>query len=109
MVSRTKSNPKLYRELSEPFASAADANTALDAFFQGVEELRKQHRFANVYVIVCASMQGDTADDEQEWQASCHYGDGLRAEAMTAWAYGREQGRREAAIGSAVRSAARAK
>ncbi len=97
-----KSDPKLFREMSEPFESASEADAAINAFFDELGELRKRHGFPNVYVIVGGSIVADSGD-EHEFVSTLHYGNGLQAEPLTAYAFGKEQARREQAIADAVK------
>lgn len=55
-------NPKLYREMSQPFESVDAANAALQAFQEDVAALRAKHRIAECYVIFGSSVQ--QPDDE---------------------------------------------
>lgn len=80
-------NPKLFRELSEPFTSNEEADKALRAFFDELGELRKKHRIRDLHMIVGGSVR-TSDDDEGEFMSVMHYGDSSRAEAMSAYAYG---------------------
>lgn len=37
-------NPKLFRELSAPFPTSAEANAAIEAFFVDLGEIREKHK-----------------------------------------------------------------
>ena len=89
-------NPKLFRELSEPIANA-ELQTALQAFYEEVGQLREKLRIQNVYCVVNSAMI--TAEgEESEFMTSFQYGDALRGQSMVAWAYGYEQAAREETI-----------
>lgn len=92
-------NPKLFREMSVPFASAEAANQAVEAFYVELGELRKKHKLTNVYTVINASYATtDPEDDEAEFFTSSMFGDFLRAESLVAWALGREQAHRQEMI-----------
>lgn len=82
------SNPKLFRELNEPFESAEEMNAAFDAFQADLSAAREKHGIPNVYCVLCFSVVQD--GEEVESMTSVSYGDSLRRQPMTAWAYGRE-------------------
>lgn len=94
-------NPRRYRKLSKPFSSPHHADEELTAFQAGVEALREQHHLANVYVIVQCTATGSDGQ-EQEYISAMAWGDALRMEALTAWAFGHETARRVEAVAKAV-------
>lgn len=82
-------NPKLYRELSEPFASPEAANDAINAFLEDLGAIREKHRILNVLCVVSGTMI--ERGEETEYMTSLSYGDSLRRPLMAAWAYGSEK------------------
>lgn len=91
---KAKKDPDLYRRMSAPFLGNEEANAALDAFFEELSVIREKHRIGNVHTIVAVSAL-DREGQEGELISRLHLGDGLKAEAMTAYAYGSEQAERE--------------
>lgn len=63
-----KGNHKLFREMSEPFASDEEAGKAVDAFSAEFAELRKKHRIKNVYCVMNVPYisEGGEADSGDE-------------------------------------------
>lgn len=96
----------LYRALSQPFESYEAANEAIEAFMTAVRDLREKHRLQNVHVIVSGLAVGP-AGEEGRWMTSAHNGDELLAEAMVAWAFGRESVFRQERIAEAVKGTLR--
>jgi hypothetical protein len=87
-------NPKLYRELSEPFPSAEAGAAAVEAFIADMEEARKKHRIPDVSLVLGFNAVGSD-DSEGTYVVNTHYGDSLKAVVMLADAYGRELSRHE--------------
>lgn len=85
-----KRNPKLFREMNEPFNSREEMDAAHTAFSEGIIALREQQKIANVYVIVetpyllSDGTQGDAG-------ATMVLGDASKRLSMVAWAYGMEK------------------
>lgn len=81
-------DPENYRKMSEPFASADEANAALKEFMAGVRELRKKHRIADVLTVVAVNAKYESG----EGRAITHgfNGNSQNAEGMAAYAYGQE-------------------
>jgi hypothetical protein len=99
-------DPSLYREMAAPFENADVANAAFKAFFADLGEIRKKHGITNVYVVIGGSIKNpDVEGGEREVIVNLMYGDQLRAESMTAWAYGYEQAERESKVSSMVAQA----
>lgn len=94
-------NPDLYREMSQPFANADEAEKALTGFFEELGELRKKHRIANAYTIIAVMVVGSDGE-EGEVVTSGMYGDSLRAESLTAWAFGHESAQRQEKIAKLI-------
>jgi len=86
-------DPKLYRRLSKPFKTPADAESAVSAFFTRVAKLRKSLKMPNVVLIVEAEYE----DGEVEKTVAAHYlmGDSLRHEMMLAYSLGQSRAKRE--------------
>jgi hypothetical protein len=94
----TKSaNPQLYRELSEPFETMDEANSAVQEFFREVGELRKKYGLPNVYFIVSASSK-DAAGEEGQFIVNMMYGDESMAESLVAYSLGFEAAERQERI-----------
>lgn len=87
-------DPATYRKLSEPFATAEEANDALQKFWEGVYELRKQCRIADVYMVVGFNVAAEDGE-EGRMMGILHAGDEMIREAMSAYAFGREQADRQ--------------
>lgn len=83
--------------MSAPFPDVDSANVALNAFFEELYTLREKHRIANVHAIASIAIL-DADGNEGDSVARYHIGDPLRAEGMTAYAYGAEQSERESLI-----------
>lgn len=98
-----KSNPSKYRALSEPFASAGDADKALAAFWRLVEAARDLHKIPDVIVTVGLSYMAD--GDECDVSTDAQYGDLLRHESLVATTFGRIQAERQALIGKILAKA----
>lgn len=91
------SDPQTYRECSEPFATTEEADDAVEAFWAEMTELRKRHKLANVYVVIC-----DSVNDER-FMVLAHCGDELMRESMAAYALGTESARRQSNIAKLIR------
>lgn len=79
-------DPKTYREMLVPHESRDVAAEQADAFIEGVRELRKKHRMANVLLVV--EIRYEAGGEETNGMVSAHLGDTLQAEPMAAFAYG---------------------
>lgn len=97
-----KSNPKLYRELSLPFADAKIAEESATSFLEGVAKLREQFKIADVEVII---MGGRLHEGEEEpFFGSAHFGDSKNSEMMCAYGLAAARKDHEAMIGRALKS-----
>ena len=85
-------DPALYRRMSEPHASAAEGNAAVDAFAEGVRALREKHRLRDV-VVIAQVVYLDQDGQETIGHATQNIGDPLQTVGMLAVAYGREKQR----------------
>ena len=87
-------DPKNYRALLEPFASAEEANDALNGFWDELYALRNKYELPDVYVVVSAKV---TNDEGAEGDTFCamHAGSELVRESMAAWAFGYEVSQRQ--------------
>lgn len=89
-------NPKRYRELSEPFASSEEADAAIKAFMDDVEQSRVKHKVRDVYLVIGGSAMYESG--EGEFITRGLFGDEGKAEMMAAWALGHESACRQERI-----------
>lgn len=96
-------DPATYRRMSEPLASAAEAEAATIAFFEELRALREKHHVRDVVAIV----QVPYLADGEESMSLVTLTIGSRAEAlpMLATAYGCERASYIAAVDKAARGA----
>jgi hypothetical protein len=92
------SNPKLFREMSEPFASKEEAREAADAFQEELGELRKKHKIRDVLYVCAFSTIGDNGE-EYDSILQGHMGNSLIQEQLAAYALGTIQAERQEMIG----------
>lgn len=59
----SKHDPKLFREMSEPFASVAEADEAVRKLFDDLYEARKKHRIANMLVTIEINTITDSGEE----------------------------------------------
>jgi hypothetical protein len=94
-----------WRHCNEPHESIEKANEAIRAFLDGVGELRKQYRIADVLTVARIVVADD--DGEERLAITQHfYGDMTREESMAATAYGRASAARQRMISDCLREAA---
>ena len=93
-----RSNPKLYRELSEPFASSEAVNEGLENFFADLGELRKKHKIRDLVVLVSLSYMSQDGTDELDTITQMEYGDAMKHEMMLAHTLGLVQAERQELI-----------
>lgn len=93
-----KGDPKLFRELSEPFQSVDEVNEKLEGFRKEIGELRKKYKIPNLCVAALFSYTAGGEEAEAFWNAS--FGDALKVEGMLAYALGETQAARQAMIDS---------
>lgn len=98
-----KSDPGNYRKLCEPFASMADVNTALEAFWEEFYELRNKHRFADVLVVLRIPVMADGS--EGVVHTKLYAGDEGYAENMSAFALGATSVERQEATARLMKKA----
>lgn len=101
MTDEREANPnsRLWREMQEPHEDIAAADAAYKAFYEGLGELRKQHRMADVLCVVrLRVVDPDDAENDREALLSCIYGDSLREESLAAYAFGEATSRRQQMI-----------
>ena len=91
-----KSDPERYAKCSQPFADAAEARAAVDAFLADISMLREKHLISDVEVIIKDST--GKGEDTGAFMWSAHFGNSLEREAMLAYAYGSAQKDRETLI-----------
>lgn len=97
-------NPKLYRELQQPFTSQDEAQKASSAFQDELAELRKKHRMRDLLVVAMFSYGfGDGEVGESESIICSSFGDPVQAETMAAYALGTIQSERQHRIGQLLK------
>lgn len=87
-----KPNPKLYRQLSEPFADSDAASKAAKDFADEMAELRIKHKMPDVVVIISVNYLNKDGD-EGEIQCTLSLGDINNKLMMLAHALGEEKQR----------------
>lgn len=97
-----RNDPKTYREMSVPHASTDAAQNAVNAFLDGVTELRKQHRLADVLVIVETNIITQDGDEGTVSLVS-HMGDSRKSLPMAARVYGQLKAQHDDDLAVAVR------
>lgn len=97
-----KPNPKLFRELSDPFNTRKEAADAMEAFREGIEKLREECRLPQIYVIASCSAIMD-GGNEGELILTFSMGDVMKDVHVTAYAYGREKLKNESLIASILK------
>jgi hypothetical protein len=88
-----KSDPNQYKKCSIPFATAEEANAAVQAFWDDVYELRCKHNLANVSFVI-----GDSIADSGEFFVCNHIGNSVMYEGMAALMFGQASANRQAAV-----------
>jgi hypothetical protein len=96
------SDPDQYRKCSAPFATAEEANAAVQAFWEDVYELRCKHNLANISFVI-----GDTIADSGEFFVCNHIGTSIMWEGMAALMYGQASAARQAAVRAMLSEGAR--
>lgn len=86
----TTIDPALYRRMSEPFESVAEATEAVEAFMAEVRAAREKHGIRDVSFVWQFGVCGSDGK-ESEYLGSAHIGDVAREVAMRAWALGRAE------------------
>jgi len=104
---KTWDDPKLYRELSEPKASADELNNEVQLFFDGVKALREKHKIRDAYLCIRSPY---LTPNGEEVDGFCRLGmgDEFQGEALLAFALGQVQGERQEYIGSLMKRAVKA-
>lgn len=99
----TTPNPKLYRELSEPYASAQEAQAKADELFKRAGEIRKELKIPNLYLVIGATWMGEPGTEYEGKELAGvipgGFGDSFQHEAMLAYALGIVQAERQSMIG----------
>lgn len=85
-----------YLDLCKPFPSASEADSAIEAFYSDLYELRNKHRMTDVHVMIRLPVEGHFV------QTCFHFGDELLAEPMAAWNYGYQGAQRQIRMGQIV-------
>jgi hypothetical protein len=96
-------DPATYRKMAEPYPSMDEAQAAVEAFFNGVAELRKQHKITTMCMVIKGSALKQDGDGEAEFFLTCGLGNSLEFEGMLAYGLGREQSSRQQRIGSMLK------
>ena len=86
-----RNDSTLYRELSKPFATNEEANTAVARFFDAVEAARREFRIPDV--VVACEIGVESEEGEVRAGADCQFGDELKQLPMVARLYGALQER----------------
>jgi len=81
-----RQNAKLYRELSQPFATVEEAEAAVQAFADDLHELRRKHRIPDVLTVI--EFVVIDGEDEGPRIASFAFGDQLKTPTLAAYAFG---------------------
>lgn len=87
-------NPKLYREMSVPFATKGEAVAAWDKFNAGIAKLREECKIQDVVFAGTFSYVSEEGE-ECPYYGRGHLGDQLRAESMAAFMLGSLQSERQ--------------
>ncbi len=90
-------DPKLYREMSEPFKTPDEANAAIKAFFDDLGDIRKKHGLRDVLCVI----QGSCIYPDQgegEFITTAMHGSEDEAEPMAAYALGLHEAERRERI-----------
>jgi len=95
-------NPKLYREMSEPHATAAEVNASLQAFFDDLGELRKKHKLRDIVAIVNTSYLASDGIEEIDGGSWFGYGNSMNYEIMLAHTLGIVQTERQEMLARAM-------
>jgi hypothetical protein len=99
-------DPKRYRELSQPFATRAEALNALEAFVEAVKAARIQHKIPDIVVSFTFSYVTDDGE-ELESGVALNMGDGMKAESIAAFAHGKMAEQRRDSVARAMKLATR--
>jgi hypothetical protein len=97
-------NPRLYRELNQPFASPDELDAAIKAFLADVMEARKRHRILNIVMMLQCPVMTD-AEIEMMMGTDACYGDAGQWEAMAARMLGAIQADRQRTIAEMITGA----
>ena len=94
-------NPKLFREMSEPFNGAEEANVAVQAFCDDVKAAREKHRIANVVVGLSVNVIYENGE-EGIGGSSMNMGDLMQAQLIAATLLGQYQAECRQAVTTAI-------
>lgn len=101
------SNPKLYREMSEPKPDRETMSVDLEAFYADVRAARVKHKIADVSMVI--AMNGMLDGKEGRMLVHTHLGNMWEAESMLAQGLGTVRAEREAIISTAMSSNGRSR
>ena len=94
-------NPKLFREMSEPFPTQEEANAAIAAFWQDVLAAREKHRIATGYLVMSWFVGAD-GEETSRRSAGAGFGDELLHLPLMAQHFGVLQAQYEDRIGKLI-------
>lgn len=100
-MAMTARDPKLYRELSEPFESPDEANAAVEAFFNDLGEIRKKHGFPDVICVISGSCVYPDGE-EGNFIIESHHGDEANKVLLAGWLYANSQAEAREMLNKAV-------
>jgi hypothetical protein len=87
-------DPKNYKKINVPFESLADAQTALEGFYEAIYKARNEYKIADVTVI--CQITAKAGDKAGHALSTAHFGDGQESEGMISYALGEVQNARRA-------------
>jgi hypothetical protein len=87
-----RNDPKNYARNSVPFESLADAQTALNKFYEAISKARDKYRIADVTTI--CQITAKAGDKAGHAMSTAHFGDGQESEGMISYALGEVQNAR---------------
>jgi hypothetical protein len=87
-----RNDPKNYKKLNVPFENLADAQVALNSFYDAIYKARNKYKIANVTVICQISARAD--EKVGHALSTAHFGDGQESEGMISYALGEVQNAR---------------
>lgn len=82
-----------YHEMSKPLESFDAANAAINGFWDEFYALRNKYRLPDIHIIIRLVVEDGNGGGDV--MVSMHAGNSMNEEAMTAWALGQAQVRRQ--------------
>jgi hypothetical protein len=95
-------DPDLYAKMAVPFVSKGEADAAVEAFFEELEELRKKHKITTLICALMSTYLNDGGED-MELLTACSYGDHAACEALAAYQLGYQSAERAARTADMLR------